>query len=144
MYKNSVLSCLKELRDAKFMLASRAFKSYYETWCLGRNEESAIIRSGALKELRELFALEEWITSMGGGLDSACPSHRNGVPGRTGMPHAVELRERCRVVRLANQRLGERRGNGVAAALRTFLVQLAADEAGRVEAMLGKERVLGF
>ena len=89
MYQNSLLTCLKELRDVKFTLASRAFKHYYETWRLGRDEESAIIRSGALKELQELFALEEWITTLGGRSKRDRAQSGRGLDGRRPIPHAV-------------------------------------------------------
>ena len=145
MHKKALLSHLRELRDVKFRLASRAFKRYYDSWRHGHDEESRVIRFGALGELRELLTLEEWISSLTGGVECTVPlspsCKRGGVPEE----HAAtnEVRERCRIMRLINQQLGVWRGNGVTAALRTFLVQLVAEEAGRVNALLTTDRVVG-
>jgi hypothetical protein len=142
---NTLISHLRELRDVKFRLASRAFKRYYDSWCSGRHEESKVIRCGALRELKELFTIEEWIATLTGGVDCTMPRSTAGeIRGRrNGHVGANELRERCRVLRLVNQRLTEWRGNGMATALRTFLAQLAAEEAGRVNALLSKNRIVG-
>jgi hypothetical protein len=88
-----------------------------------------------MKELGELFRLEQWIASLGGTVDRSvpCPACA-AIKSKAARHPARELAERCRVLRLVNKRLAG--GNGVAERLRTFLAELAAEEAGRINALL--------
>ena len=128
-----VICSLRELRNVKYKLTSRGFSRCYEALRQGRFEESRVIRCGALKELEELFKLEQWIASLEGDIENVAPPA--GGPPHSCHLGSAELCDRCRVLRLANQRLGALNGSQVASRLRTFLAELAAEEAGRVNAL---------
>jgi hypothetical protein len=128
-----MICSLRELRNVKYKLTSRGFSRYYEALRQGRFEESRVIRCGALKELDELFRLEQWLASLEGGVE-ILPPPSGGAPKSCHLGSA-ELCDRCRVLRLVNQRLSALNGSHVAARLRTFLAELAAEEAGRVNAL---------
>ncbi len=137
MNNYTVIASLRELRDVKFKLTSRAFGRYYDALRQGLCEECRVIRCGALKELQELFKLEEWIASVGGSVDSTTlTTTMGGKCDGAGDAAGRELCQRCRVLRLVNQRLTAWKHEAVVARLRSFLTELAAEEAGRVNALL--------
>ncbi len=122
METEHLIALLRELRDTKYYVASCALKRSYLSFRCGADGEAGLIRAGALQELRQVFALEEWIGRLG-GVPEAVRKNREGE----------EVQERYRLLHLVKRNLPPPNGSRVVEGLRAFLLQLAEEEKRRIE-----------
>ncbi len=110
-------------------LTSCSLSRHYRAWWGSLNDESRVIRRGALAELHEVLALERWLVSLRAELRPAS------AVARCEKRIATEIKDRCRVLHLVRRGISACTADRNGGALRGFLSQLGADEAGRVYAI---------